>query len=326
MTRASKVLKAASIHSQPLVFGTSLPTTPTIASTRCPSVDSPFLADRLSSTGSRSVADSVDLSTPDEFLQSLENKTHDKTTLTEVSISGAVAKIAAQAAIANKSEQAIAASQCDTQVDRKTDLEAMVLEQAIADGNVDPRKGAGRRFVRELSKEDKIGYADCKGHEAKAAFRLQWAERKLQELNISRTHTKSYKHVDVTKGTYYSFGSLVESFGILYDRAAAIKSAAKHALKCEKMGGKWISYDELSETTEYYKLRREFQDIMAEKWSLCESESSVVSLKQDDADVDEPKTGVKDKPGVGSTPPAQKKLKVGVGSTGGEDTPATKKK
>jgi hypothetical protein len=34
-----------------------------------------------------------------------------------------------------------------------------------------------------------------------------------------------------------SFGRLVETFGIHYDREHAIECATTHALKCAKMGG-----------------------------------------------------------------------------------------
>jgi hypothetical protein len=153
------------------------------------------------------------------------------------------------------------------------------LQAALAAGEVGSRSAVGQDFVRFIKNaEEGKCYALCKTHEAKRKFRLDWAERKLEDLRVTRTHEKAYRRVDQTKGVYVSFGTLVESYGLHYDRAAAVSAALRYAAKCVQMGGKWVGKDEMAEVQEFLKLRREHSEIMEESWKLCEEEISKRSM------------------------------------------------
>jgi hypothetical protein len=153
------------------------------------------------------------------------------------------------------------------------------LQAALADGTIGPRSSLGQHFGRFVKNTDEgKGYALCKTHETKRKFRLDWAERKLEDLRVTRTHERAYRRVDQTKGVYVSFGTLVESYGLHYDRAAAVSAALRYAAKCVQMGGKWVGVDEMAEVQEFLKLRREHREIMEESWKLCEEEISKRSM------------------------------------------------
>ena len=185
------------------------------------------------------------------------------------------------------------------------------LQSALADGKIEMRSSLGQQFGRFLKKTDEgKGYAMCKTHEAKRKFRLDWAERKLDDLRVTRTHERAYRRVDETKGVYLSFGTLVESYGVHYDRAAAISAALRYAAKCVQMGGKWVGMDEMAEVQEFLKLSREHSVIMEESWRLCEEELCKRSLK-DKADVLDVNP-VKDKADVVGVNPVMDKAEVVV--------------
>ena len=185
------------------------------------------------------------------------------------------------------------------------------LQSALADGKIEMRSSLGQQFGRFLKKTDEgKGYAMCKSHETKRKFRLDWAERKLDDLRVTRTHERAYRRVDETKGVYVSFGTLVESYGLHYDRAAAISAALRYAAKCVQMGGKWVGMDEMAEVQEFLKLSREHSVIMEESWRLCEEELCKRSLK-DKADVLDVNP-VKDKADVVGVNPVMDKAEVVV--------------
>jgi hypothetical protein len=153
------------------------------------------------------------------------------------------------------------------------------LQSALADGTIGSRSSLGQHFGRFVKKDDEgKGYAKCKTWETKRKFRMDWAERKLDDLRATRTHERAYRRVDETKGVYVSFGTLVESYGVHYDRAAAVSAALRYAAKCVQMGGKWVGVDQMAEVQEFLKLRREHSEIMEESWRLCEEEISNRSL------------------------------------------------
>jgi hypothetical protein len=147
--------------------------------------------------------------------------------------------------------------------------------QKVVDTGVCEARGAiGSRFNEDLKKDSvlKTDYTAIKSLQGRLQFRLEWAKRKLEELQVSRTKEKKYQKVDLSKGKYMSFGTLVESFGIHYDRKRAIELATRHAMRCIEMGGKWIRKDEMADDLQYMKVLQEHADIFTEAWSLREQE------------------------------------------------------
>ena len=126
--------------------------------------------------------------------------------------------------------------------------------------------------LAHATSEWKLSYKECKGWEAKAAFRKDWAARKLKEIQVTRTHSKKFSRVDTKKGDYYNFGLLVETFGVHYDKDKAILLAVKHAQKALVLGPPWIQHDTMADVTEYLKLKTQFKEEFDEAWELKENE------------------------------------------------------
>ena len=151
----------------------------------------------------------------------------------------------------------------------------MSLADAAKDG-FDLRLGrVAQLWKSELAhatSEWKLAYKACKGWEAKAAFRKEWAARKLKEIQVSRTHSSKFSRVDTKKGEYYNFGLLVETFGVHYDKDKAILLAVKHAQKALVLGPPWIQHDAMADVTEYLKLKTQFKEEFDEAWELKEKE------------------------------------------------------
>jgi hypothetical protein len=101
---------------------------------------------------------------------------------------------------------------------------------------------------------------------------------------------------------------LVESYGVHYDRSAAVSAALRYAAKCVQMGGKWIGVDRMAEVQEFLKLRREHTEIVEESWRLCEAEISNRSLKTTASDDNKDKA-------VGVNPVKDKAAVVGVNTS-----------
>ena len=112
----------------------------------------------------------------------------------------------------------------------------------------------------------------CRTWAEKRAFTKEWCAETYKEQEESKTHSKSFKKVDKSKGEYMCFAVLAESFGILYDKELAIRKATIHATKCCKMAGDWINYDNMSETMEFLKIKKLYSEIMVEKWSKFKRE------------------------------------------------------
>jgi hypothetical protein len=165
-------------------------------------------------------------------------------------------------------------------IDSTDEVFTKSLREALDTKTVSPKGPLQYAWEKHLkaSPDQKKCYAECKGWEAKSQFRLAWADRKLQTLNVSRTHCREYQKVDTTKGVYLSFGMLVESFGIHFDREGATKTALRHASKCIHMGGRWTHWDGMAECTEFLKLNREFANVMTDCWRLCEEETSTTDI------------------------------------------------
>ena len=133
-------------------------------------------------------------------------------------------------------------------------------------------------------------YNADKSYASKDAYKTEWMELFLKELTIGKEHSKGHEHIDKSKGRYLNFGTLVESYGIAYNRELAIKRATLAATKCVMMKGEWLSYDALGDCTEYLRLDKEFADEFREKWNMYE--------KSEEPAADGESVGPGDEPGA----------------------------
>ena len=148
--------------------------------------------------------------------------------------------------------------------------EASSLRAAIEAGTIDVRGAWGQTFKRAQTKDEALAadYKALTSNAARAQFRLDWANRKLQGIKEAGwTHSKRYQEVDERHGKYLPFGMVVEQYGALYNLKAATEAAVKYCNKCVKMGGRWLFWDGMAEVMTYFHVSRQNKQAQQGKWS-----------------------------------------------------------
>ena len=102
----------------------------------------------------------------------------------------------------------------------------------------------------------------------KREIKAQWAKETYKYLEVSKDFVEKWKTVDTEKGEYMTLGSLVLSFGG-WEWPDALRAAQCHALKCLKMRGKWLFYDEMANIMHFLKMRKQFTEEMTKRWRMC---------------------------------------------------------
>ena len=67
--------------------------------------------------------------------------------------------------------------------------------------------------------------------------------------------------------------------GFLVNPMEGLRKAANYCTKCNKMGGAWLRWDDMSEGWEYLWLLREFREEMDESWSMCKKRFEHLQVK-----------------------------------------------
>ena len=140
------------------------------------------------------------------------------------------------------------------------------LQAALKDDNVDVRSPLGQKFARQHSAgEAKLTYMERKSYAQKKAFRLEWARSQYAQLQEKKQYSRAYQRIDTTKGRYLPFARIVAEEGA---DAAALKAALKYCSKSARMGGRWVSFNAMTERWEYLYVSREFVQNFKESWTM----------------------------------------------------------
>ena len=144
-----------------------------------------------------------------------------------------------------------------------SEYEKMLVE-AISAGDFDSRGALGQRFSRSaksFSPEELQEFKEARSLEQKKAFRIKWANRRLKELRVKKVHLQEYKTVDESKGTYMVFPKMVEEYGIHFDPKGAALAALRYCKKAIAMGGQWLHYEPMSETMQYFHVKKQHSQV-----------------------------------------------------------------
>ena len=152
--------------------------------------------------------------------------------------------------------------------------ELQQLRQTGDDFDIAGRTGKLLLKIHSSGTEQHTMYQVLKTYELKRAYRTEWQGLLLDALTVGKLHTKTQSRIDATKCDYMDFGTLVESFGVHYDRARTIKLATIHAAKCVLMKGEFLSQDKLAGIAEYAKIKRGWAELFNESWQIFEKEES----------------------------------------------------
>ena len=134
-------------------------------------------------------------------------------------------------------------------------------------GKFDMRNKVGQAWAAHLKlNPDEYKKYNAKNMPEKKEHRKQWAKETYSHVKASKSHERSYKHVDLRHGKYYSFGSLVISYGG-WEWPPAVLAAKRHALRCGILGGDWIQTDgEFSGIVHFCKMEIEFSKVHEQAW------------------------------------------------------------
>eukprot|EP00974_Lingulodinium_polyedra_P098097 9509827-Lingulodinium_polyedra.AAC.1 len=144
------------------------------------------------------------------------------------------------------------------------------LEAMLKNGDVNVRVGSGWKFAEAHKKGSEAfeKYKTLGSTEKKKAYRLEWARQELANLRKEKVKFKEWADVDITLGEYMPFARVIEMQGYMVDPKGAVQRGTEMCKRLAKMGGKWIFYNDLSKSWEFFFIRRQHQQTFSEKWQL----------------------------------------------------------
>jgi hypothetical protein len=148
----------------------------------------------------------------------------------------------------------------------------------IADEGFDLRCKTGRRFSRD--KDANTEEYKSSSLAMKAEFRKQWAKNIYQTMRQVKVKSVTSSKIDVSKGTYMSFGAIVREEG---DGEDGLTAAVNYVKACQKMAGVWSKWNVMTKRWEFLYMRQEVHDIFQQSWKLFEEQQQVTGHREPDA-------------------------------------------
>ena len=126
----------------------------------------------------------------------------------------------------------------------------------------------------ELTGKDADEYRSCTTSEAAETFRVKWCGRQLNEiLHVGKSHTESYEEVQESIGEHVPFEVYVLQEGGGQYTASGLAAATEAISGRIAMIGQWVHVHGLSSRLEFFKVKKQYRQVLSEKWSLFERES-----------------------------------------------------
>lgn len=232
----------------------------------------------LKSQGSRESIPAPQAASP-EFMEPFPQAGHDPTDFNEVMsrVSQEVKDASVAREAEEESEEEVFANQ-----DSKTQRLHQQFKDATESGKIEVASGLGQRFRRELKGDSKLlgDYSKMRTDAQRAAFRMDWAKQKLTELTVSKSEAKTWRKVDISKGSYYTLERIAQEYGYTVCPARAIQSARAYCLKCLELKGKWLRFDGMSQQYMFLFLVQEAQETFEECWRMYSEQKSTSSSEK----------------------------------------------
>lgn len=137
--------------------------------------------------------------------------------------------------------------------------------RTLAEEGVGIRSAEGQRFARDNAGGRSDEYAALTSNKERQEFRRRWAKRVFDNIVRTQEQSQSYRKVDSTKGCYEPFAVIVQKEG--NDRSA-LQAATNYIGACVRMGGAWVSFNEMTKRHEYLYLKKHHQEEMSQCWKL----------------------------------------------------------
>lgn len=149
--------------------------------------------------------------------------------------------------------------------DIEEDAELDAWKRCIDQG-VDIRSKHGQRFSRAVDGGKSAEYKVLTTME-KQAFRKSWAKCQFEKAMALKTKEKSWRKVDISKGSYLPLSVIIREEGADDD---AIKASYEYIKACWAMGGLWRKFNKMTKRMEWLYMRQEVHEIYEESWRLYE--------------------------------------------------------
>ncbi|CAK0879795.1 unnamed protein product, partial [Prorocentrum cordatum] len=169
-------------------------------------------------------------------------------------------------------QQGDAAFRASTTVPRRGQQRLQMIDEALANGKVEPRSSLGNYFRAELNKnpQEAKKHAPLKQPEADE-HRKEWAERETGKLLGKYSHTRTWARVDTTQGDYLNLGQLVIDQGG-WDDPEAIVGVLKLVNQCVSMGDPRVATHPQTQRVVYLRLKFKCVETFTKAWTSFQEE------------------------------------------------------
>lgn len=105
----------------------------------------------------------------------------------------------------------------------------------------------------------------------KARFRKEWAEKKYDNYQATKTKTEEEKHTQRDLGRYLNVASLCWEKGMrgadaALDRAAKVKGM-QYIARCRQLGGDWMRQNPIDDDEEFLYMSAEREHVFVQAWA-----------------------------------------------------------
>lgn len=139
------------------------------------------------------------------------------------------------------------------------------LEEEVAKGEIPVRGALAQKMTRIMTDAEKADYNRLPMKE-KSRFRLNWAQAQLTVMQTKYSRSEEWSIESAEIGEYVPLTVLIErEGGAAYKEN--VEAALRHATKCVKMGGKWLSFNPLTERVEFLHVRKQYNELFRQKWT-----------------------------------------------------------
>jgi hypothetical protein len=144
------------------------------------------------------------------------------------------------------------------------------LQQAMDEGKMDASSYLAKTFRAALDDEKMKSFAKL-GRAEQAAFRLEWAKAQYGSFREIKSKTKSWRRIDVKKGTYMNLSNVIISEGGFQDKEA-VKGAQRLVAMCLAMGPPWHMKHPQTKRVLYLRLDYSYVEEFEEMFQQCKQE------------------------------------------------------
>ena len=143
-----------------------------------------------------------------------------------------------------------------------------------------PRSPLGQTFSREMADdaEMNLSYKALTNDADREAFRLKWAQRKLETMVVSKSHSTSWKEHDRSKSKPFTLARIAAEYGYAVDPESALSGAQEYAREAFKMGGSWAFRCPMSGLMMYSFLQKAHMVEFERAWATYEKYHSSGSV------------------------------------------------